>query len=134
MGACRWSHSVQGLEADRKMKLSLLSLFLVAAVVCVSVIDSAPAPHWPRFRERRLRNRPAETKAEEGKKEEKVESAPEEKKEEKAEPAIDFGTLAVEEAAPEAKKEEVVVAAPAPKKAAKVEEEEEEAEGLSVEV
>lgn len=63
-----------------------------------------------------------------------MESAPEEKKEEKAEPAIDFGTLAVEEAAPEAKKEEVVVAAPAPKKAAKVEEEEEEAEGLSVEV
>lgn len=61
-----------------------------------------------------------------------MESAPEEKKEEKAEPAIDFGTLAVEEAAPEAKKE--VVAAPAPKKAAKVEEEEEEAEGLSVEV
>ncbi|XP_057376740.1 uncharacterized protein LOC130697965 [Daphnia carinata] len=120
------------------MKFSLLSLFLVATVVCVSVIDSAPAPHWPRFRERRLRNRPAETKVEEGKKEEKVEAAPEEKKEEKApeaEPSIDFGTLAVEEAAPEAKKEEVAVVAPAPKKAAKVEEaEEEEAEGLSAEV
>ncbi|XP_046448318.1 myristoylated alanine-rich C-kinase substrate-like [Daphnia pulex] len=130
------------------MKLSLLTLLLVAAVVCISVTDSAPS--WPRFRARRLRNRteaPAEEIVEaapEGKKEEKAEAAPEEaKKEEKTEAAIDFGTLPVETAAEEAPKEKKVEeAAPVkqeeakPKKAAKVEEAEEaeEAEGLSAEV
>lgn len=125
------------MHFSHRLRTPLAKVFLFHFFVFlrISLIKNVVCNGFVRFRERRLRNRPAESKTEEGGKEEKVESAPEGKKEEKGaegQATFDFGTLPVEEAAPE-KKAEVVVA---PKKAAKIEEPEEaeEAEGLSIEV